>query len=391
MKLFSAQYVITCSGPPLVRPLIETAGDGTVISVTDTGGNLPERSSLAYYNGIIVPGFVNCHCHLELSHYRNRIGVGTGLTNFIGAIRRLRENEPAGAVEEAVKYDSLMAATGVVACADICNGTGSFRAKESSSIEYVSLIEVFGINPESAGRRYGEALAVAREALHRQLRHNMTPHSAYSMSLPLMKMVSEYPHGDPVSSIHFMESESEKALLQWHEGDLFEYYRGSGINEDNLVLPESHSDAILNHTSAEGNLILVHNTFADASTVREVNKRGNTWWCLCAGSNLYITGKMPPVRMLRDEQCNIVVGTDSLASNSTLSITNELRILQDAFPELSLEELVKWACLNGARALGMDSWAGSIEPGKRPGLVLIEGADLAGKRLLPGSKAKRVI
>lgn len=391
MGLFSAQYVITCSGPPLIRPLIEIAPDGTVISVTDTGGNLPEKSSLAYYNGIIVPGFVNSHCHLELSHFRNRIEPGTGLTNFIRAIRLLREDEPEGATEEAIKFDHIMSAGGVVACADICNGTASFRAKESSSIEYVSLIEVFGINPESAGRRYGEALAVAKEAIHRQLRHNITPHSAYSMSLPLMKIVSEYTHGYPVTSIHFMESESEEKLIQNHGGDLLDYYTGFGLTEENISLPRSHADAVLSHTTRNGNLILVHNTFADAATVRRVNSRGNTWWCLCPGSNMHITGKVPPVKMLIDEGCLIVVGTDSLASNSSLSMINELFLLQEAFTGIPLGELVSWASLNGAKALGMDSWAGSIEPGKKPGLVLIEGADLATRRLLRGSTAKRLI
>ena len=71
MKRFSAQYIITNSGPPLKRAIITTEDDGTVINIEDTHGELQEKHSVEFYNGIIIPGFVNCHCHLELSHMKD--------------------------------------------------------------------------------------------------------------------------------------------------------------------------------------------------------------------------------------------------------------------------------------------------------------------------------
>lgn len=394
MRLFSAQYVFTSSGPPLRRPLIATHDDGTIISVTDTGGNLPEKSTLAYYNGIIIPGFVNCHSHLELSWMKGLTADGKGLHGFINSIRNLREDyDPSGYDAEglAVKYDSLMAAEGIVACADICNGTDSFTAKEKSVIDYISLVEVFGINPSKAGKRFEEALIVAGMADRKSLKHNITTHSAYAMSLPLMEMIKNYHSGIAVSSIHFMESEDEALMLRGEECDLLTPYRELIDEEGPPVLPRSHTEAVLNHVTTKGNLLLIHNTFADEETVRQVNTRGNTWWCLCPNSNLYITGTLPPVKMLRQAGCKIVVGTDSLASNNRLSILSELATLQEAFPDIPLEELIKWSTINGAEALLADSWAGSIEPGKKPGLLLIEGADLSVPRLTRNSKVKRLI
>ncbi len=391
MKRFSAQYVYTNTGPPLKRPVIATGDDGTIISVTDTGGNLPESATLAWHNGIIVPGFINSHCHLELSSYRGLVEPATGLPGFIGSIRRLRETHTSDAEAAALKYDSLMHSEGIVACADICNGTDSFSAKSQSTIDYLSLIEVFGVNHEAAGRRFGEALAVAQTATRLSLKHNIVPHSAYAISLQLLKMIKEYKNGSPVTSIHFMESDAEAELLNENRGKLLESYRNSGIDTGNMSLPPSHTNAVIDHITPDGNLILVHNTFADEATVDAVSSRGNLFWCLCPNSNIHITGRIPPAAMLREKGCTIVLGTDSLASNDRLSILAEMITLQAAFPEIPLGEIVAWATINGARAIGTEHKYGSVEPGKKPGLLLIENCDLPALRLTPDSKIKRLI
>lgn len=72
MKCFAAQYIITGTGKRLKRAVITTENDGTIISIEDTTGALKEKHSTEFYNGIIVPGFVNAHCHLELSHLKGR-------------------------------------------------------------------------------------------------------------------------------------------------------------------------------------------------------------------------------------------------------------------------------------------------------------------------------
>ena len=95
--------------------------------------------------------------------------------------------------------------------------------------------------------------------------------------------------------------------------------------------------------------------------------------------------------MLREAGCEIVIGTDSLASNDKLSILRELKILQDNFPDVSVEELIKWATINGAKALRENQRFGSIETGKRPGLLLLGDMDLINLRLLPGTTVSRLI
>jgi cytosine/adenosine deaminase-related metal-dependent hydrolase len=217
------------------------------------------------------------------------------------------------------------------------------------------------------------------------------PHSSYSVSLSLFRRIRELSGANKVSSIHFMEADTEKALLEEHSGELMEFYRKSGLLQGQPETAATHAEVILNEVTPSGNLILVHNTFTDEITVEKVKNRGKLFWCLCPNSNMYIEQALPPVRMLMEKDCNIVIGTDSLASNTRISILEELKTLQLNFPEIPLQTLVEWSSLNGAKALCQDKEYGSIEPGKKPGLILIENADLHNLRLTAESSVVRMI
>jgi cytosine/adenosine deaminase-related metal-dependent hydrolase len=391
MKRFSAQYIFTNSGPPLMRGIITADDEGKIIRVEDTCGNLNENQSVEFYNGIIIPGFVNCHCHLELSHLKGAIGRGNGLGDFLISIRTSRDNKTEDIIESAINADHYMYREGVNLCADICNTSLTFEIKKTSRICYVNLLEVFGIDPEKAGKRMEEIIKVAEAAKASGLIYFIVPHTAYSVSLPLFRLLKKITKDNKVTSIHFMETEGEEKFLISHSGPLIKSYQETGLLPDTINVPENHLSTIMDEVNLSGNLILVHNTFADKKTVNSVNKRGNTYWCLCPGSNLYIENKLPPVEMLKSEKCEIVTGTDSLASNTKLSILSEIKMLQENFPSVSLEELIRWATINGARALGQDKIYGSIESGKKPGLLLLQNADLKNIRLLPETEIIRLL
>jgi cytosine/adenosine deaminase-related metal-dependent hydrolase len=120
-------------------------------------------------------------------------------------------------------------------------------------------------------------------------------------------------------------------------------------------------------------------------------ERGNLYWCLCPNSNLYLENKIPPLNLLIEEGCTIVIGTDSLASNTNLSILEELKTLQFNYPDISIGDLILWATLNGAKALGEEERFGKIEPGKKPGLLILQNVDLQNMKLLPESFVTRLI
>ncbi len=391
MIRFSAQYILTNSGLPLKKGIITASHDGTILNVEDTGGNLSENQSIEFYNGVIVPGFVNCHCHLELSHLKDTIPPAKGLGEFIMQIRSIRDNYTTEIVPSASEADDEMHREGIVLCADICNTPATFDIKSNSHIAYINLLEVFGINPGKADRRMDEIVRLSVDAENSGLAWSLVPHSVYSVSLPLFRLLKDKTGKNLITSIHFMETEGEEAFLSDHSGPLRDSYEATGLMPEKLQMPENHSAAILNEVTSSGNLVLVHNTFITRKIINELQERDNIFWCLCPNSNLHIENKLPPVDLLKSERCEITIGTDSLASNRKLSILEELKTIQHNFPSVTLEEIVRWATLNGARALRKDDIFGKIVPGMKPGLLLLENLDLVNVKLLPETIVRRLL
>lgn len=390
MKRFAAQYIITNTGPLLKRSVVTTDDDGTIISIENNEGDLNEKHSTEFYNGILIPGFVNCHCHLELSHMKGSMPKGSGLGSFIEHVRNLRDDKNRLSAS-ASSADNFMFKEGIVLCADICNTADTFKLKNESGIIYINLLEVFGLDPVKAGRRINEMISLSETAKSMGLSFSLVPHSAYSMSTTLLRLLKSKNSENKVTSIHFMETEGEVTFLNQNRGPLMLSYTRSGLIPPVLETAKNHADVILDQITSSGNLILVHNTFADQDTVRAIRKRKNLFWCICPNSNIYIENTIPPLNMLINEGCEIVIGTDSLASNASLSILEELKTIQFNFPLITLENLILWATANGAKALDEETRFGKIEPGKKPGLLVLQNVDLQNMKLLPGSFVTRLI
>ncbi|MEJ7674530.1 MAG: amidohydrolase family protein [Chitinophagaceae bacterium] len=122
-------------------------------------------------------------------------------------------------------------------------------------------------------------------------------------------------------------------------------------------------------------IILVHNTFTKQSDIdfikQEQENFEKTYFCLCINANKYIEDWLPPVELFLKNDCNIVLGTDSLASNSSLNLLDEMKTIQNIVPDITLEVMLQWATINGAKVLEMDKKLGSFEKGKKPGCSLI--------------------
>ena len=191
MKRFSAQYIFTNSGPVLKRGIITAEDDGTIINVENTGGDLDEKEATEFYNGIIIPGFVNCHCHLELSDMKGLIQPGEGLPDFILNIRKHRDYNKERKTDASISSDGSLYREGTVLCADICNTDITFDFKKQSSIKYINLLEVCGIDPVKAEKRFGEIIQLSQRAESAGIEFWLVPHSVYSLSLPLFRLLKQ--------------------------------------------------------------------------------------------------------------------------------------------------------------------------------------------------------
>ena len=338
-------------------------------------------AGVEFYSGVLCAGFVNAHSHIELSYLRGAIAEGEGFAAFAESIGRVRgnfsEEERLSAIVEA---DRTMWAEGVDAVGDIVNGATSFSIKAASPIYYHNFVEVFGLRECNLDRQ---------RKLLKYPNSSLTPHSTYSVGDAPFREVCGADSERPLS-IHFLESGAEVALYRGC-GSLHEWYSKVGFECDFLHYG-SPAERIVACVPKDRSVLLVHNCEVEQHDIDKIMSHFDApvYWVLSPRSNSYISRIEPQsVERLRaaGTDINICIGTDSLASNWSLSIMEELKM----FRNIPLDELLRWATINGAKALGIEDMYGTIEIGKRSGIVNITGVDLENFSLTPQSWARRVL
>jgi len=323
------------------------------------------------FPGIIAPGLINCHCHLELSHMRGRIPGKTGLVDFVYKIVTERHHSQGEIAQAIADAESEMIRNGIVAVGDICNTDLTLPTKQLNRLRYYNFIESSGWLPAVAEPRFKRALELWQQFNTLSSFTSIVPHAAYSVSAALWQYIQPYFRGKTVT-IHNQETAFEDAFFQDGSGDFTRMYALMNIDNSHHQPPgKSSLSSYFSHLEGAGKRLLVHNTFTAAADIAMVQSTapGDTFFCLCINANQYIEDAVPPVDLLRSAECNMVLGTDSLASNWSLSILDEMATIRRFFPHIPLQEMLAWATLNGAKALEMDHQLGSFEKGKQPGIV----------------------
>lgn len=347
------------------------------------------------FRGLLSPGFINCHCHLELSHMKNVIESGTGLVDFLITVVGKRGFEKEIIAEALVAADAEMYENGIVAVGDVCNTADTLPVKLKSKINYYNFIETIGFTEERAAVLFERFQQLYSDFITAGLLNtSIVPHAPYTISGAMFKLINDFSAGKIVS-IHNQETRAENELYRENAGDFFRLYRHLNID---TAFFQAHSKSslqsyltLLNKAKA---LLLIHNTFTTQHDIEfalresKVNEQ-DLFWCFCPNANLYIENKFPDIELFAKSNCNIILGTDSYSSNQSLNILEEMKTLQKHFPFLETERLLQWATLNGATALEMDNIAGSFEKGKQPGIVLIN--HLQDKNLTADSAARRIL
>ena len=415
-RKFKADYLFT--GEEIADPdsVLITTPEGIVQDIVPAAA---AGSDVVYYPGWLTPGFVNCHCHLELSHMRGVLPEGTGLVDFLASVMSRRKPDkrkpgtrpgergatgPAGGTgtapdvqadminQAAATAEQEMLAGGIVACGDICNTADTVPVKTAGRMHYQNFIETMGFVEAGAPARFAASKAVF-EAFETAFpgRNSIVPHAPYSVSPALFRMVADFP-GNGLLTIHSQETEAENEFYLTGKGDLLRLYaelgldvsffKGTGKRSLESFLPFFHQDQ---------RLILVHDVATTAKDLGNIGaSNGPTlYFCLCPNANLYISGQLPDVGLLRRSGIPLVLGTDSLASNHHLDLLAEMKTLQQYFPQLETPTLLNWATACGAKALGVETTMGRFAKGMRPGVVSI--VKTAAGRLVKDSRARRLL
>lgn len=385
-RYLSADYVYPVNTKAIPNGVLGVSATGEIIALlTAEEAKQNQIANIEQYEGVLVPGFVNTHCHLELSHMFGLIPEQTGLPEFVRQIvaQRAADDDVVIAAMEAA--DEQMYENGIVAVGDISNQLVSKAVKQCSPLYYHTFVEVFGFNRPS--KPIMEEAIKIRDAFW-PLNASIVPHAPYSVSNELFRYIEKNTRTNDILSIHNQETLAENEFFEKGTGDFETMYQRMGIAKTDVH--GNGENAIRYHLPQlpPNKILLVHNTFTSKTDVDfAAVQHKDLYWCLCPNANLYIENNLPDILVFLDPLVKVTLGTDSLASNHQLSILAEMCALQQKIG-LSFDVLLKWATINGAKFLGIDDWCGSFEIGKKPSVNLI-GVDSNGK--IKSNKVKRLI
>ena len=391
MKRITAEYIYTLEAEPIRNGFVEYEDDGTIVAVGQCA------SDEDVMPGAIVPGFVNAHCHVELSHLHQKFRKGTGMAGFIDQINELRDWAGREVKQQLVQeWMDKMWNDGVSAMADISNDDSSFDVKKSHKMYTRTFLEVFGSEPEMCDGVMQEVKALKDVADDAGIDAAPTPHSCYTMSPQLLSASAAAGLESGYLSYHSQESQEEEDLLISGSGAMYENRKRSGMSTP-PVTGESSLKYFLDRLSDvkpapyDEHILLVHNVCLHQSDIDAVKQTmNNAYFAICPLSNIFIHNALPPIDLMRKNGLAIALGTDSLSSNDDLDMMKELVCLHENFPEVPMNELFTWASRNGARFLGKDDVLGSIVAGMRPGIVHVSGIDENGC-ITAESRSRRII
>ncbi len=372
-----ADAVIVGDGTPIRDGAVVVAGSGEVLAVGPASVVLPEHGGVAVerVRGVVLPGLVNAHTHVELSVYRGRVTGGRGFVDWVDRFITTRgemHDEEAEGIERGVA--ELVAAC-TAAVGDVTNSLGAVRPLARAGIAGCVFHEVFGVNRAQAMARVEGLKAELEEKIGSwptwELAYAPAPHTVYTTHADAVRALLESArtHGAR-TSVHLAEHPGERRAIEEADGPVVEWMTKrlrSGLDWPKAPL----FDYAASLGALAPHVLLVHLTEARDAELAAVAASGASV-VLCPRSNLYIETKLPPLLAMRAAGIAPALGTDSLASNASLDVLAEARALKDRFPQVPSAELVTMATWNGARALGRHD-LGRVARGANPGLAAIDG------------------
>jgi len=353
-----------------------------------------EGSQFMRLKGAIIPGLVNSHCHLELSHMKGKVDTGTSLLPFLNNVVSFRNIDQDIINQAIIDGDLEMIKNGIVAVGDISNKADTAMVKSKSKIAYYTFVENFDFLQDTMAKstfaQYKEVFNQQSEVGHNK--KSMVPHAPYTVSKTLFEKIKSFNPDQCTISVHNQETPEENKLFMDKTGQFIDFYKGFGFSMDTFEpLGQTAIHYLLQNLNCNNKVLFVHNT----TTTKADIEAAQTWnpkvyWASCPNANLYIENRLPNYQLFLDTNTKVTLGTDSLTSNWQLSIMDEVMTIQKYCNYVPLEVCLQWATINGAEALGYDDFLGSLTIGKQPGLVNIDIKQIADKFVLQSSKVQMI-
>jgi len=371
--IFRARFVVPVEGSPIENGAIAVQ-DGRITAVglfrDVTKSGLGECSVRDFGDAVIVPGFVNAHTHLELSDLAGRLAPTCDFTAWLKSLftilsaKERDEHAIISAVRTGIRQ-SL--AAGVTTLGDITRYPAwSRRALSEAPVRVVSYGEVsaIGCRRNLLSERLLAATAQVQQPTER-FHFGLSPHAPYTVEpAALRECLRAAQEADFPICMHLAETAEEEQFTLNLNGRFFDYLRDLGLWDADIQAYGCRPVEILDHFAfPTQRTLLAHVNYASDSDIESLARFGAA---VAYCPRTHAAFGHPPHRFqdMLAAGVNVCLGTDSLASNPSLSVLEELQFLHAIFPQFAADELLQMATINGAQALGLKAICGSLAVGK---------------------------
>lgn len=320
---------------------------------------------------VVLPGLINAHTHLELTHLRGRLPARRPMPQWLYA---LKTHWPAVAETPGAVADGAAEAlkTGTTTLADVCHDNRAWRVLKQTALRSLCYAEIMGIGPLVTGavERLGKHIRGCRATT--RLRFGLCPHAPYTTSEQVYRQTIALAHRRrwPLAT-HLAETEGERQLLLHGSGRLLDFLLRMGMLDSSVQIPGcTPVDFAQRVGMLDTPAALLHCNFIDDRELKILAGASASVVC-CPRSNDFFGRSGHRYAEMLAAGINVAVGTDSLASNTSLDMLAELQRLR-AEGKVDNQTILKMGTINGARALGRAESIGSLEPGKQADWIAVE-------------------
>ncbi|HMP30635.1 MAG TPA: amidohydrolase family protein, partial [Saprospiraceae bacterium] len=259
-KYFTSDYIFI-NGQFVAEKVVVTDLEGTIVDIL----NIKDVDDSLIYkvNGALIPGLINTHCHLELSHMKGKVNTGTSLLPFLNSVVSFRNIDQAIIDQAIIDADREMYDNGIVAVGDISNKVDTASVKAKSKMDYYTFVENFDFLQDSmATTTFLQYKTVFdQQSNEGNNKKSMVPHAPYTVSKSLLEKIKLFNPDQCTISIHNQETPEENKLFFDKTGQFIDFYKGFGFDLSQFeAIGKSSIHYLLDQLNAKNKIILVHNT-----------------------------------------------------------------------------------------------------------------------------------
>ncbi len=354
--IFTAPWIIPVSSPPLKNAWVQLKGDSITALGTGTPPTHSPEETIDFPNAALMPGLINAHAHIEFSgtsHPQNSFAA------WARSVQNAQQNKSKTDLENAWQQNcQQLLKTGSTSVVNHCNAT----PENINSIHprLFQIAEIVGSSATTATQTYQYA---CEQQLHRSRQpnspfesFNISPTSLYAVAPLVLEQFFKNRSPHQLLSIHVKESREEHELFNHGTGPLSQLVKDRG----GLMWLKDPIGWLAEHEGLTEKTLIIHGNYLN-ETDQNLLKQSQASVVHCPGSHQYFKHEPFPLAELLSEDINICLGTDSLASNTELSMLQEIRWLIARYPEISYPQALELATINGAQALGVAEQRGQLK------------------------------